>query len=145
MKAITLWEPWATAVALELKPIETRTHGRFCGLWHQRIAIHAAKALTQTYLSRALMDIRPFLTGDQWGLLPKTVDQYHLGCVLCTAWVADTGRLRGEHSEKALCECAGRYGLFLQQVSRLAVPAPAVGRQGIWDWNSPTRIPNEED
>ena len=42
MKAISLWQPWATFVTMKWKTIETRTHQWFNGLVGQRIAIHAA-------------------------------------------------------------------------------------------------------
>jgi hypothetical protein len=40
MKALTLWQPWATAIALGLKHYETRTW--FVG-YRGDLAIHAAK------------------------------------------------------------------------------------------------------
>lgn len=40
MKAITIWQPWASAIAHGLKGIETRSWGtKYRGL----LAIHAAK------------------------------------------------------------------------------------------------------
>lgn len=43
MKAISLWQPWATLVALGAKQIETRSWEPPAALIGQRIAIHAAK------------------------------------------------------------------------------------------------------
>jgi hypothetical protein len=43
MKALTLWQPWATLVALGIKPFETRSWAPPLDLMGQRMAIHAAK------------------------------------------------------------------------------------------------------
>lgn len=43
MKAITIWQPWASLIMSGRKAIETRTHDRFKGLVGQRIAIHAGR------------------------------------------------------------------------------------------------------
>ena len=43
MKAITLWQPWASLVALQIKTIETRSWPAPKALIGQRIAIHASK------------------------------------------------------------------------------------------------------
>lgn len=43
MKAISLWQPYASLIAAGKKTIETRTHSRRRSLAGQRIAIHAAK------------------------------------------------------------------------------------------------------
>jgi len=45
MYAITLWQPWATAMAAGFKTIETRPWPAPKNLIGQRIAIHAAKRL----------------------------------------------------------------------------------------------------
>jgi predicted transcriptional regulator len=45
MKVITLWQPWASFIALGWKTIETRTHDRFKNLVCERIAIHAGLIL----------------------------------------------------------------------------------------------------
>lgn len=42
MKAITLWQPWASLIALEVKTIETRSWPAPASLIGKRIAIHAA-------------------------------------------------------------------------------------------------------
>ena len=43
MKAITLWQPWASMVAMGLKQNETRSWAPPKALIGERIAIHAAK------------------------------------------------------------------------------------------------------
>lgn len=45
MKAITLWQPWATLIAIGAKTIETRSWPAPPALYGQRIAIHAASKL----------------------------------------------------------------------------------------------------
>lgn len=43
MKALTLWQPWASLIALGVKTIETRSWAAPKSLIGQRIAIHASK------------------------------------------------------------------------------------------------------
>lgn len=43
MRAITLWQPWASAIAAGLKHVETRSWAPPQKLLDQRIAIHAAR------------------------------------------------------------------------------------------------------
>lgn len=45
MKAISLWQPWASLIACGAKPYETRSWAPPLGLIGQTIAIHAAKKI----------------------------------------------------------------------------------------------------
>lgn len=76
MKAITLWQPWASAIALGYKTIETRSWSAPKALIGQRIAIHAA----QRYPA-------PF-QGDRIGDFTFTED-IPLGAIVASAVLTD--------------------------------------------------------
>ena len=57
MKAISLYQPQATWVALKWKTIETRTHHRFKSLEGKRIVIHATQKTDVTaFKNRYFLD-----------------------------------------------------------------------------------------
>jgi hypothetical protein len=126
MKVITLWQPWASWVALGWKTIETRTHPRFACLVGQRIAIHAGLKWDDTALTAA----KDFLTATQRG---EVVWGRERGVIICTAYVAAHRELDSSHSKAALIDCGGtrRWGLFLTDV-QVVKAFPVKGKQGIW-------------
>jgi hypothetical protein len=146
MKALPLWQPFASLVAAECKRVETRSWPAPPWLVGQRIAIHATKttralefALVDPFLSR-LKDARgagrvAFIDG----MLP-------LGYLLCTV-VIDRCQSITETSAAALRDhnpdeyAFGNYSLdegprfawVLRDVHRLDEPVAFTGRQGIFD------------
>ena len=160
MKALTLWQPWATLIAEGVKTIETRSWAPPKSLIHQRIAIHAAKR-----------EMRPF---DEWNAAilealrkcPPALDSYDgcpRGAVLATARLVCAHEIAyqhgaivqmhpGLHPGNALecrhyCQWAwgcpvdpfgdftpGRWLWFLEDIEKLPEPIPAKGRQGLWEW-----------
>ena len=132
MKAITLWQPWATLIAHGFKTIETRTHNHFACLKGQRIAIHAGKTWDgagDMTAARAL-----FQRGRAVLNATKDLPMPH-GVVVCTAFVQDARPLKGDaDSDAALCHADGLYGLILTDIEPLDPPVPARGHQGIWEW-----------
>ena len=143
MKAITIWQPWASLIAHGYKAIETRTHGRFAGLVGRRIAIHAG------------MRYDPRTWAGTWGV-PYYIrhrsprDRYQIrdicydcpklprGAVVCTAVVLEHRRLSDTDSTAALCLTDERlYGLILDvdSIERFVPEIPAKGHQGIWEWS----------
>lgn len=135
MKAITLWQPHASLIAVGLKSIETRTHDRFRSLAGRRIAIHSAKRKpTPNELNTIGGDLQMLglWTTDAW---PQTwLARRPLGKILCTARVARFGRLTdAEHAKAACCHIdTNRFGLFLEDVRKLEKPIPWKGGRGIW-------------
>ena len=137
MKAITLWQPWATFIALKWKTIETRTHSRFKSLVGQRIAIHAGR------------------TVDRWGIwfdfLPPDLDilkannietliTISRGTIVCTAtitaarWAPNVDFMeREEWDRKAMCEVASKYCMFLEDIKPFNKKIPFRGSQGIFN------------
>jgi activating signal cointegrator 1 len=126
MKAISLWQPWASAIALGLKSVETRHWAtRYTG----PIAIHAAKRWTAAEREFAAVE-------HGLGRLPKRLP---LGAIVATArlmgcrftqdvrhQLGTIERLYGDYSD-------GRYAWFLTDVVALPEPVGYRGSQGLFD------------
>jgi len=143
MKAISLWQPWATLVALKLKTIETRGHDRFRNLSGQRIAIHAtqkwnedgllvSRILDSGRLTHGFALITSFNNIEMWAARCK-------GKIVCTAVVEDVQWARDvvtqwvDLERRALCAVQDKCLLFLTDIQPLRDPIPFQGRQGIFN------------
>lgn len=90
MKALTLWQPWASLVAEGIKTIETRSWRAPAALIGERIAIHAAAKEPRRGMSAGGAVVELFgqsvymdeAHDGEWLELP-------LGAVLCTARLVD--------------------------------------------------------
>lgn len=128
MKAISLWQPWASAIALGYKKIETRG-------WTTRyrgpLVIHAAKRWTADEREMA-RDIADHVGND-------ALIQPPLGCIVAVANLVSarpTEHLVDEISEieEMLGNYGpGRYGLMLEDVRPLREPLPFRGMQGFFE------------
>lgn len=127
MKAISLWEPWATAMALNLKRNETRS---WSTNYRGDLAICAAK--------------RP-MTGDEryiWDefiqpCFPNELVQY--GCVLCIVNVIDCLKTESIIEKVSAAEYdlgnyeSGRFAWVTDNCRRLIKPVPIKGTQGFFN------------
>jgi hypothetical protein len=133
MRAITLWQPWATLVIEGSKQYETRgVKTNIRGL----VAIHAAKT------KRGFGDCIPspyingYIIGKQFagGTFP-------LGCVLGIVLIEDVFKTEdivavvpdqeiyfGDWSR-------GRYAWKLKVIKKYEKPVPWKGQQGFWKWD----------
>ena len=137
MKALTLWQPWASLIVLRHKCFETRSWktDRLIG---ERLAIHAALR-TPSDLANELMD----------ELAKLAIDPVHLplGAVLGTGVVTAYHRTEVIAPSLPSPELAfgnyapGRWAWRIDDIEMLPEPWPARGRQGIWEWAPPT-VPN---
>lgn len=144
MKALSLWEPWASLIAQGSKTIETRS-------WHTNyrgpVLIHAAKrwGRDQQKLVDICWPIAMFFPAD-W--TPP------LGCALAVATLADCFSITApmiehmqreadawDHGGEMTHDAAeyyfgdwkvGRFGWLFRDV-RPITPFPVRGRQGLWD------------
>lgn len=157
MQAITLWQPWATLVALGLKKIETRSwspySNRPAGMPGQvdlafrknGLAIHAARRTPTDELRAAFQDrwIRMVLamhgiTESNWTGGAGSLPQGAIVAVSTLTAVIQTnpgGGLAGlTDMERAFGNYApGRFAWLLADVINLNdAPVPAKGRQRIW-------------
>lgn len=155
MKAVSLWQPWATAIALGSKRVETRDWSTsYRGL----LAIHAAKRLHQGELiyyascwnwCGALAKL-----GKRMGDGKSLRDLLPFGAIVATCVLRDcrptesftVGELEtprrpeGEASdmldwtERLMGNFApGRFGWVLEEVQPTRWPIPFTGRQGLFD------------
>jgi hypothetical protein len=145
MRAISLWQPWASFIAAELKPFETRDWPPPQWLIGQRIAIHAAK--------------RPVNADNKAWAASHGCHQLPLGAVVCAALLigayqcGDTVKeglvkilRRIEMPEHAHIDpggvptdefgdyAPGRWAWRLTDIELLDPPIPARGAQGFWKW-----------
>jgi hypothetical protein len=156
VKAITLWQPWASLLARqEYKKYETRGWETF---YRGPIAIHAAQKPfnTGSYLDR---ELHPFAEALE---LP---DIYSFDILLPYGCIIATGELVGCHkmvlhggrgisstdapwleTEKGIYYPSqkelmfgdwrpGRFALEFANMKLLPEPIPAKGKQGLWEWN----------
>jgi len=137
MKAITLWQPWATFIADGHKQYETRSWQiGFRGF----IAIHASKKWDRnliTHLNQLTIDY-PELAKYSYTKLPLGVIVAACRVVACHR-VEDI-RDRLTPLESALGDySAGRFAWELELIKLPDHPIPAIGRQGIWEWHHQNR------
>lgn len=131
MKAISLWEPWATALALGLKVNETR--GWFCS-YRGDLVICSAK--------------RPIGSLEREVTVANGIDPAQLvfGCALCIVEVYDcvstnglAGKISAQEARLGNYEF-GRFAWLTRNLRRLAEPVPVVGRQGFFEVEIPIRV-----
>ncbi len=126
MKAISIWQPWSSAIALGLKTIETRG---WATPYRGPLAIHAAKRWgreQKEFLARERANGR--LLGD----IP-------LGAIVAVARLAEIQRTVGLVGVATPIErlygdySPGRYGWILADVRALKTPIQFRGAQGLFD------------
>jgi hypothetical protein len=125
MKALTLYQPWASLIADGLKKVETRPRPwRFTGV----IAIHAALSFDREACIR-------------FGYNPDSIPR---GFIVCTVYKKDCVQFPsmwvtpddyGDYS-------VGRYGYLLENPNKFAIPVPAKGWQGVWEWDESAHANN---
>lgn len=152
MKALTLWQPWATLVAMEVKCIETRC---WSTKYRGDLAIHSAVKLPPKWLgvSSRTDPFRDELA-DVFGVRRdrderggKHVDDILRGlpygkilCIVRLAEIEETSemlreivsgreRLFGNYED-------GRYAWRLEMVKVFQPPIPAKGNRMLWNWKS---------
>jgi hypothetical protein len=142
MKALTLWQPWASLVALGEKKVETR-------VWETKyrgpLAIHAAAQLPPKWLGvsqctsefrRELADVLLVRTPH----LDSRVKDLARGAVLCIVRLVAIER--AERVAGILCQRElifgnyeeGRYAWFFEMVEKFDDPIPAKGNRMLWNW-----------
>lgn len=138
MKAISLWQPWATLIVIGAKQYETRSWKPYPAMIGRRIAIHAAKKKDLDSLGLCLTE--PFRTClVEAGL--TIVGDLPFGAVLGTAVITraeKTHEIRDVISEQERAFGDYSYGRFawrLDQIEKFDEPIPVNGAQGFWDWD----------
>lgn len=140
MKAISLWQPWASLVALQFKKFETRSWKPPKSLIGEPLAIHAAKRWTVEE-ARFMKQFVLRFPAVGATLAPDHLLRPPLGVVLCACTLVDyhpTELIRDSLSEQELAfgnYDDGRFAWELEFIRAPKDPIPAQGKQGIWDWN----------
>jgi hypothetical protein len=151
-----LWQPWASAIAVGAKRVETRSWGTS---YRGPVAIHASKR-------RHLWELISLGASWTWcgaftslgldfGNGPKLVELLPFGAFVAVADLVDCrptdsftqaeldaprrAEERGEHAhlyewtERQMGDFSlGRFGWVLENIRRLPAPIPFRGRQGLW-------------
>ena len=139
MDAVTLYQPWASLVAMGYRSVFCWSVERCRQLVGKRIAIHASTMLdpdAEALISR--------IAGN-WPAkrLPREAlcwlggkPELPINAVLCTAMAVEATELDEASEHLALVETAGRYGVFLAEIELVDPPAFSYGARGIWGWHS---------
>lgn len=145
MKAITIWQPWATALALGIKHNETRS-------WETNyrgpIAIHAAKkkpdfhrAARDNMFTKDIYLGRDYISGE----IALITDNFNynklpLGAIVATANLVECMPITPEYvvtlspQELALGDYTiGRFAWVLEDVVMLEEAIPCRGQQRLWE------------
>lgn len=132
MIAITLWQPWATLIAIGAKRIETRS-------WNFNyrgpLAIHAALRLELDTLS--FWGQEPFRTA-LVGAGIRSLQDMPFGAIVAVCDLVDVQRITAANipagDERAYGDYRpGRYAWHLANIKKLD-PIPATGKRGPWIW-----------
>lgn len=133
IKALSLWQPWASLIAIGAKEFETRSWQHpYRGL----LAIHAAKQWTQDEIYMTERFARTYPVATQGKLLKPLP----LMAVLCVAKLVDivpTERIRDSLAapEHAFGDYSNRrFAWQLELVEVFDKPIPCKGAQGLWNW-----------
>ncbi len=130
--AISLWQPWASLIAIGAKPFETRHWSPPRWLIGKRVAIHAAKKVVSA-------DDR------EWARRCGVTGDLPLGAVVCTAILAGAYRMGVEErvpgsrplgnafrTDEFGDYSPGRWAWWLTDIEPLVPPIQRRGRQGFW-------------
>jgi hypothetical protein len=140
VKALTVRQPWATLIASGAKRIETR--GWAPG-YRGRLAIHAAKGFPGS--AKAVCLDEPFFSALTVERGAQQALALPFGAIIATADLVEVLRIGpsssgwrppGGERERAFGDYRdGRYAWLLVDVEPLAVPVPAKGALGLWEWH----------
>lgn len=156
MKIITVWQPWASLIAIGLKPFEFRSWAPPASIIGQRIGIHAAARKVRPAEIGGIIEqvqIEPWAVCLHEGVLPwleevlRHPESLPLSAIVCTAelWTLENGldvarRWGADSALDGPDDGAGggaNYAWPMRNVRPLLPPVEAKGRQGFWDHEVP--------
>lgn len=126
MKAISLWQPWASAIALGNKCVETRS---WSTSHRGPLLIHAAKRWTRPQREFAEVERS----------LGRMAEAIPFGAIVACATLSDVRRSEELALEVSAIEKLygdyrdGRYGWVLTEILPFPEPIPFRGAQGLFD------------
>ena len=157
LPALTLWQPWASLIAIGAKPWEFRSWPAPKRLWGKRMAIHAGVRPVRT---AEVLDLLARLSsaGGGWStaLKPDVAIPFleqvasdpkrlPLSAVICTAQLGvpirdlELAAVLGSSGPLNDSDRDGHtnYGWPMLNVEVFATPLPARGARGLWPWTAP--------
>src|ERR1019366_1397692 len=130
MRALSLYQPWASLLALGYKRLETRS---WSTSYRGPIAVHASKRRLPLYWFGELLPLLRELHLDPaslpYGAMLATgrlAEVYPADLVRLTA----RERLLGDFSD-------GRYAWYFTDLVLLEPVVPVLGKRLLWDWDAP--------
>ena len=134
IKALSLWQPWASLMVAGVKLHETR---HWSTEYRGPLAIHAAKTLD---LAAAPDELCDAVLGPGWRRdLP-------LGKVLGVGVLARVSKAEQVADHLTAADAAsgnfarGRFAWRVEDIRRLREPIPLTGRQGLFNWTPPADL-----
>jgi hypothetical protein len=131
MRAITLWQPWATLIAIGAKRIETRS---WSTSYRGPLAIHAAKTIDHLGLLARDPFWRVLINAEYWN-----PSDFPLGAIVATCnlrqiiKITELNSSRLSEQDRAFGDYSpGRFAWMLDDIVKVVPPIPARGRQGLW-------------
>ena len=145
MKALTLWQPWASLVALGEKRIETRC---WQTSYRGELAIHAAQKLPPRWLGASMHgnEFRCQLADilncrvDHVDAAIRALPYGAIVAITRLVSIEETSRVRDELADLNNREFIfgnyedGRYAWHLALVKKVDAPIPAKGNRLLWNW-----------
>ena len=154
MKALTLWQPWASLVVAGCKPFEFRSWRAPQSIIGERIVIHASArktVLREVDQLRRLLRAggryaaQTCLTPIERALFVLSFDEWPLGAGLGTAVVgeprngaeigADFGAINAVNDSNRHLHC--NWGWPMLDIEGWPKPITMRGAQGLWAWPTP--------
>ena len=134
MKALTLWQPWATLVAIGAKKIETRS---WPTKYRGPLAIHSSKFSPTS--GKVLVYSNPIFRRAL--ILDGFLVDMPPGKILATCNLVDVQQIKDHNlppmksPERAFGDYRpGRFMWILENIVRLEEPILATGSMGLWEW-----------
>lgn len=156
MKALTIWQPWASLILCGAKIFEFRRWPAPRAFWNQRIVIHAA---TRSVKAREVAELlnHPDRLATSCGYAPDEATKLSDAIALLERWwnlqiesdlilprACGLGTARLGEPKRCVDIFAGRmdpddidpdmWGWPLTEIEPFAAPIPARGFQGFWNW-----------
>lgn len=133
IKALSLYEPWASLMSMGKKKFETRSWGtKYRGL----VVICSSKTLEVDWRNL------PFIAAMREAGI-ENPNKLPLGCALAVgelvgSWKAETVYPHIDEAERLFGNYAdGRFAFEFKNVKRFVKPLPVRGQLGLWDWKLP--------
>jgi hypothetical protein len=151
MKVISLWQPWASAIPMGLKTIETRS---WVTNYRGPLAIHAAKTKDGLNPNR-FSDDTLFQILQTMKFYGADIKKLPFGAIIATAELVDCIEIPNHRADYIYLQSKdlrtnidvysreilfgdytpGRFAWILSDIRALEKPILAIGQQGFWDFD----------